>query len=136
MTSRREQLAKNTQCVWWRASKDNTQYLESLKTKVQDQPEVFAIVKQVSAGMQTALDMGEPFYIEKKPALTPVSDEVSESDFNTKAIVIVPGQCASACLDAIDTFKLFSNTVLFGAPSSADSTYMDVRFVDTPWKQD
>ena len=131
VTSRREQLAKNTR-VWWRASKDNTQYLESLKTKVQDQPEVFAIVKQVSAGMQTALDMGEPFYIEKKPATTPVLDEISESDFNTKAIVIVPGQCASACLDAIDTFKLFSNTVLFGAPSSADSTYMDVRFVDTP----
>ncbi|MGO2130177.1 MAG: S41 family peptidase, partial [Pseudoalteromonas prydzensis] len=38
----------------------------------------------------------------------------------------------SACLDAVDTFKLFANTVLFGAPSSSDSTYMEVRLVDTP----
>lgn len=44
----------------------------------------------------------------------------------------MPGQCGSACLGAVDTFKLFSNTVLFGAPSSSDSTYMDVRLADTP----
>jgi hypothetical protein len=41
--------------------------------------------------------------------------------------VIVPGQCASACLDAVDTFTRFPNTKLIGAPSSADSTYMEVR---------
>ncbi|HEX8601218.1 MAG TPA: hypothetical protein VF774_01105, partial [Pseudoduganella sp.] len=35
--------------------------------------------------------------------------------------------CASACLDAVDVFKLFPNTRLIGAPSSADSTYMEVR---------
>lgn len=46
--------------------------------------------------------------------------------------MIVPGQCGSACLDAVDTFKLFSNTALFGAPSSSDSTYMEVRLIDTP----
>jgi hypothetical protein len=41
--------------------------------------------------------------------------------------VIVPGQCASAYLDAIDYFKRFQYTKLIGAPSSADSTYMEVR---------
>ncbi len=46
--------------------------------------------------------------------------------------VIVPPQCASACLDALDKFKLFENTTLFGAPSSADSMYMEVRLADLP----
>jgi Peptidase family S41 len=46
---------------------------------------------------------------------------------NAPVYVIVPGQCASACLDAIDYFKFFPNTILVGAPSSADSTYMEVR---------
>jgi len=42
--------------------------------------------------------------------------------------VIVPGQCVSACLDALDYFTMFPNTKLIGAPSSADSTYMEVRY--------
>lgn len=46
--------------------------------------------------------------------------------------MIAPGQCASACLDAIDIFKLFDNTRLLGTESSSDSTYMDVRFQSLP----
>ena len=46
--------------------------------------------------------------------------------------VVVPGNCASACLDALDVFTRFPNTTLVGAPSSADSTYMEVRTVDLP----
>ncbi len=46
--------------------------------------------------------------------------------------MIVPGQCASACLDALDSFKLFANTQLVGAPSSTDSTYMEVRLETLP----
>jgi hypothetical protein len=32
-----------------------------------------------------------------------------------------------ACLDALDYFTVFPNVKLIGAPSSADSTYMEVR---------
>jgi hypothetical protein len=46
--------------------------------------------------------------------------------------VIVPGNCASACLDAVDVFKMFPNTKLVGAPSSAESTYMEVRSQPLP----
>jgi hypothetical protein len=46
--------------------------------------------------------------------------------------VIVPPQSASATLDAIDVFKLFGNTRLVGSPSSADSTYMEVRLQELP----
>ena len=46
--------------------------------------------------------------------------------------MVVPGDCASACLDALDVFTRFPNTILIGAPSSADSTYMEVRTVELP----
>ena len=49
------------------------------------------------------------------------------SEFTAPVYVIVPGQCASACLDAIDIFVQFPNTRLIGAPSSGDSKYMEVR---------
>ncbi|MGP5159399.1 S41 family peptidase [Pseudoalteromonas sp. KG3] len=131
VTYRKEQASEKTQ-VWWRASKDNTEYVESLKVILKDQPEMYEMVKEVSAGMQLSLDEGAPFYVEKNQPSEHSAGEVTGSDFQNKAMVIVPGQCGSACLDAVDTFKLFANTVLFGAPSSSDSTYMEVRLVDTP----
>lgn len=58
----------------------------------------------------------------------PQADQpVDPAPFTRPVYVIVPGNCASACLDAVDVFKLFPNTRLLGAPSSADSTYMEVR---------
>ena len=54
-----------------------------------------------------------------------VSDQVAP--LTAPIYVIVPGQCASACLDAIDVFKLFPAVKLVGAPSSADSAYLEVR---------
>ncbi len=46
--------------------------------------------------------------------------------------VITDGGCASACNDALDVFTRFPNTRLIGAPSSADSTYLEVRTQPTP----
>ena len=50
--------------VWWRASKDNTDYVESLLDVVKDQPELLKIVKTVAAGMALSLKSGDPFYVE------------------------------------------------------------------------
>ena len=119
--------------VWWIASKDNTDYVESLLDVVKDQPEVLKIVKTVAAGMALSLKSGEPFYVEHETnTLNNIPHKPLTSDFKTKLFVIVPPQCASACLDALDKFKLFENTTLFGAPSSADSLYMEVRLADLP----
>lgn len=54
------------------------------------------------------------------------------SDLSLPVYVIVPGQCASACLDALDVFTRFPNTRLIGAPSSGDSKYMEVRSEKLP----
>lgn len=125
-------LSQNTQ-VWWRASKDNTDYVQSLIEVVKDQPETHAAITAVASGMTQALKNNKPFYIEEKDSQPALDQNTSlTSDFKTKVFVIVPPQCASACLDAIDVFKLFPNTQLFGAPSSADSMYMEVRLADLP----
>ena len=124
--------SQNTQ-VWWRASKDNTDYVESLLDVVKDQSEVLKTFKTVAAGMALSLKNDAPFYVEQETnTLNNIPHTPLVSDFKTKVFVIVPPQCASACLDALDKFKLFENTTLFGAPSSADSMYMEVRLAELP----
>lgn len=124
--------------TWWRASKDNTQYVGSLIKKFVDEKressESWARINY--KGMAAALKQGKKFYVEKEDddqSDAPNGKDAPKSDpLTTPVYVVVPGQCASACLDALDLFTLFSNTKLIGAPSSADSTYMDVRVKSLP----
>lgn len=121
--------------VWWRASPGNTEYVTGWIRQFTDenQPENVDWAKRTSAGMRAALARGDKYFVEKEGAATgaaPDPDKDLPTDpppFTKPVYVIVPGQCASACLDALDVFTAFSDTILVGAPSSADSTYMDVR---------
>lgn len=121
--------------IWWRASEDNRAYLESLEAILADQPAIRGFVEQAEQGVAAAIAAGETYWIE------PDDDEEEEegrappspaTDFVTPVYVIVPGQCASACLDALDTFTRFDTVTLMGAPSAADTTYMEVRRADLP----
>jgi hypothetical protein len=121
--------------IWWRASQGNTDYMKDLEAQVRGSGNVAVAdnIKLTGEGMRAALSRGEPYYVEgntKPPAseLPPIP----ASDFNTPVYVITPGRCASACLDAVDVFTRFKNVTLIGAPTSADSTYMEVRAADLP----
>lgn len=118
--------------VWWRASPGNTEYVASLAELLtsQQRPEEAAWARAQAEGMRAALARGAPFHVEKGGADSVEASVVDGPAFTRPVYVIVPGNCASACLDAIDVFSRFPNTILAGAPSSADSTYMDVRRVD------
>ena len=121
--------------VWWFASPGNTAYVQSLYDvmKAQGQTEYLPWIKSVGEGMQQALQSGKPFYVdanETKAASLAVANQLPE--LTTPVYVIMPGQCASACLDAVDIFNMFANTKLAGATSSADSTYMDIRVQALP----
>ena len=139
---RREALYAKTQTLW-RASPENTIYVESLYDKLKEAglSERLPEIRRVGEGMRNALAKGEPFFnedaqdgTESTPSVQDASQDLDSDPppLTTPVFVIVPPQCASAGLDAIDTFKLFPNTRLIGAPSSADSTYMEVRFADFP----
>ncbi|MES2297288.1 MAG: S41 family peptidase [Pseudomonadota bacterium] len=121
--------------VWWRASSENTGYMGQVVDELigQKQNESAEWARKTSVGMREALARGEKFYVENdEGALAPQGDPNADvagdpPPFTKPLYVVVPGQCASACLDALDTFTLFPNTILIGAPSAADSTYMEVR---------
>ncbi|HCU66212.1 MAG TPA: peptidase [Rheinheimera sp.] len=129
-------LFANTE-VWWFASAGNTAYVKSLYQVMQSQGQdsLLPWISQVGQGMEQAQKAQQPFFIEAdKTDLAAAAKTATEQpqQLNTPVYVIVPGQCASACLDAIDIFKLFDNTRLVGTESSSDSTYMDVRFEPLP----
>ena len=139
---RREALYAKTQTLW-RASPENTIYVESLYDKLKEAglSERLPEIRRVGEGMRNALAKGEPFFnedaqddTESTPSVQDASQDLDSDPppLTIPVFVIVPPQCASAGLDAIDTFKLFPNTRLVGAPSSADSTYMEVRLQDLP----
>ncbi|GAB2869837.1 S41 family peptidase [Pseudoduganella ginsengisoli] len=119
--------------TWYRASKENVQFFASLADQLhregQVEPERWA--RELVEKLQPALQRGDIWAVSKGDAEAPAHPEADvEGDpapFTRPLYVIVPGQCASACLDALDYFTRFPNTKLIGAPSSADSTYMEVR---------
>jgi hypothetical protein len=122
---------------WWRASRDNTDYVASSLVptlETHGQVEMAALTRKIADGMRAALVGGQPFFIQP-PDLQPLTEPLEKSPpppLATPVYVIVPGQCSSACLDALDVFTHFPNTKLIGAPSSADSVYLEVRVTTLP----
>ncbi len=125
--------------IWWRPTKGNIAEIKNFIDLLEKQgnTEMIAEIKQAVPAFEAAMNRGDKFFIEpsnkdgsaQKPLDTIEGDPPA---LTTPVYVIVPGQCASACLDAIDYFKRFPNTKLIGAPSSADSTYMEVREAPLP----
>ncbi|AVR98369.1 S41 family peptidase [Pseudoduganella armeniaca] len=135
---RRDAYDGNT-VTWYRPSPGNLAYFRMYQQKFAQQGEQKALAwaTRHASGMAAAQTAGQPYYIDREDGQAAPADAQADRPgdppaFTRPVYVIVPGYCASACLDALDTFKLFPNTRLVGAPSSADSTYMEVRSQDLP----
>jgi hypothetical protein len=121
--------------TWWRPTDANEKMLRAYAgmSRQQGDSEAETFMIALANRFATARAIGGPFVVEEdavvpeRPERPPENLPGDPAALTTPVYVIVPGQCASACLDAVDYFKLFPNTVLIGAPSSSDSTYMDVR---------
>ncbi len=121
--------------VWWRPTPGNLAEVRGFAEllKAQGNTEVAAMVGMFVPLFESAIAKGETWFVEPDLAPPAKPDAALPAPLlNVPVYVVVPGQCASACLDAIDVFKLFPNTRLIGAPSSADSTYMEVRHPKLP----
>jgi len=121
--------------VWWRASRDNTEDMAAAAAKLdaEGQKEYAALMHRAADGMRAALAAGQHFFVEPAVAPSPADNSGKEpAPLTVPVYVIVPGNCASACLDALDVFTHFRNTKLIGAPSSADSVYLEVRRATLP----
>jgi Peptidase family S41 len=116
--------------TWWRPTAGNLAAVEDFIPLLEQQgdPESAAMVKMFLPIFKAAVMRGDKYLVEPDIPEGSVAAKANEPlELKTPVYVIVPGQCASACLDAIDYFKRFPNTKLIGAPTSADSTYMEVR---------
>ncbi|MCO4099200.1 S41 family peptidase [Gemmatimonas sp.] len=119
--------------IWWRSSAENAAYVVTAARQMREQgrPDIATEWDSLGVALTNAAARGDTFHVERND--TPVSSAVAADlptdppTLRTPVYVIVPGQCASACNDALDVFARFPNTVLIGAPGSGDSPYMEVR---------
>jgi Peptidase family S41 len=119
--------------VWWRASPGNIAHMDQIVAQIRASGRESVAQEFLAAreAMRAAAARGDPYYREPGE-VEPAGPAPGPSDLTIPVYVITPGGCASACLDAIDTFTRFPNVRLIGAPTSADSTYMEVRTQDLP----
>jgi len=119
--------------IWWRASTGNIAYVKQLELRLRDEGRIETAeqIGRAAQAMEAARQAGHPFALDPKDDSQAPRSEV-QSDFSTPVYVITPGRCASACLDAVDTFTQFRNTTLIGAPTSADSEYLEIRTEPLP----
>jgi Peptidase family S41 len=116
--------------TWWRPTAGNLIAVKEFIPLLEQQgdPDSATMVKMFLPMFEAAVARGDKYLVEPDiPEADVATKADSVAELKTPVYVIVPGQCASACLDAVDYFKRFPNTKLIGAPSSADSTYMEVR---------
>lgn len=128
-------MNKNIQ-VDWRASKDNAEYLVSLKEDIKEQfgkdSSMFLEFEAIAQGVQNSLQEDKLFYTEyaTQPSAT---DFAYTNPVRATIIIITSALCVSACLDFIDEMKAVNpQTILIGTTTNADSCYIDVRFLELP----
>lgn len=120
--------------VLWRATPDNAAYLEAQAVRAEAAPDAAAWARGIAERIRAAVARHQDFAAEQDaPEAAPPAQGAAEFDASAPPLyVIVPGQCASACLDALDLLRRAPRTKFIGAPSSADSPYMDIRFISLP----
>lgn len=112
--------------VGWRASPDNIGYLTELRAK--SSPASADTLAWIVDQMREANARGEAFY-DAPPTASVVPPP---TDLHTPVYVITSGRCATGCLDVLDVATQFPGTKRIGAPTSADSTYGEVRQLPLP----
>ena len=125
--------------IWYRANDVTAKHVDSLVAQMRREgfPDDARSFEATAASIRAAIEAGQPLALEPAAAAPaaadPRADRASDpAPLTAPVYVIVPGQCASACNDAIDTFTQFEGVKLVGAPSSNDSYYMEVRVEDVP----
>jgi hypothetical protein len=116
--------------IMWRPTPGNLKEVKNFVPILNElgDPDAIQFIKRFLPIMEAATARGDRFIEEPDlPIAAPAVSEDNGPKVSAPVYVIVPGQCASACLDAVDLFRLFPGVKLVGAPSSSDSSYMEVR---------
>jgi hypothetical protein len=120
--------------IWWLAHPAILEHFRSdaRRFRAEGRSELAAEVEKTATGINAALDRGDRFYVENYGARLADGAVPAKPRRLPPVSVITDGGCASACLDAIDLFTRFPRVKLIGAPTSADSSYLEVMFDQLP----
>lgn len=119
--------------VWWSADEDSAKRLNDRAEQIKSEegPDSTNYVIGLAARISEAHARGERYLAEAfGPPVAP-SSPVRPRQL-PPVYVITPGPCASACLDAVDLFTRFPGVKLIGAPTSADSNYLEAFTIPLP----
>ena len=115
--------------IWYLADEGNIAHFEQVaqSRREQNMPEIADWAAETHDQLTAARDAGAQFHKILFGAELLAEAEPTEPRALPPVYVITDGGCVSACLDAVDTFTRFANVKLLGAPTSADTEYLEIR---------
>ena len=120
--------------VWYLADHANIAHFAAIAEDFHNRrmDDIAGWAARMSESLRSARQSGERFWKEPYGARL-LARAVPQTPNNLPPVyVVVDGGCVSACLDAVDTFTRFNNVKLIGAPTSADSAYLEIRREELP----
>ena len=120
--------------IWWLADSANIAYFQesAVHARAEDRVEDADDMSRVAVQLAAAKERGERFYVEDFGALLAAKAGRAKPRALPPVYIVTDGDCVSACLDAVDLFTRFPGVKLVGAPTSADSNYLEVRLEPLP----
>jgi hypothetical protein len=119
-----------------RVSAENVGHFEALRPVIIQQAgedsEMYRYFTGLVDGMRDALERGESLYRVDAGAEPLPEPAPAEPAFMGRLIYLTDNVCVSACLDFSDVLLALPNVTHVGQPTSADTTYMEVRGAPLP----
>lgn len=119
-----------------RVSAENLLHFESILPMISEQAgedsEMYRYFAGLVDGMRVALDKGEPLFRVRRDEESAAEPPPAEPAFRGRLIYLTDSVCVSACLDFSDTVMALPRVTHVGQPTSADTTYMEIRGVTLP----
>ncbi len=124
--------------VDWRATQGNRDHIAEaadgfIREQFGEDSEAMAWARRIIAGLDEAIANGEPLW--RQVDDTGEADQTAlepPANVSARVAVLTDGSCASACLDFMDRLMARPGVVHIGAPTSADTDYMEVRTITLP----
>lgn len=120
--------------IWYLADEGNIEHFGTLAPELRELglPDIADWAEEMHGSLSAARDSDETFYRQHFGEDLLADAEPTMPRDLPPVYVITDGACASACLDAVDTFTQFEGVTLVGAPTSADTEYLEVRRENLP----
>ncbi len=116
--------------VLWRATPENRDRVQSLIERMQNDETARENIPWLTAvrdGMDEAVAGGRALYREEASAPSAATGPEPANPLGGTIVLLTDERCFSACLDLMDLFTAMPGTVQAGAPTGADTIFMETN---------